>query len=220
MRESDWTSAVTLDDDKQLHHSTAWDRYLGSAAILELKGKESRTHSRSLLEDGNVDLAGGPSLDHIHTSSNLNTNMDEIIKGCTMSRLILQICSVAQPCILRDNRNYRHGYIWCTGTEIEYILWRLRQCYIAKLFTFLDLEDVQEKAIFHEGKTYRDEYFTKEEITKVMKLIKIFAIGEVWDFSPPTIWLLIIYEYQILVFHTTSIMIWNDQKQRHRHSLD
>uniref|UniRef100_A0A7S3QBV0 Sulfotransferase domain-containing protein n=1 Tax=Chaetoceros debilis TaxID=122233 RepID=A0A7S3QBV0_9STRA len=51
----------------------------------------------------------------------------------------------------------------------------------AKLFTFLELEDIQERAIFHEGKTYRDEYFTKEEITKIMKLIKFFAIGEVWD---------------------------------------
>ncbi len=51
----------------------------------------------------------------------------------------------------------------------------------AKLFTFLELEDVQERAIFHEGKTYRDEYFTKEEITKIMRLIKFFAIGEVWD---------------------------------------
>lgn len=51
----------------------------------------------------------------------------------------------------------------------------------AKLFTFLELEDIQERAIFHQGKTYRDEFFTKEEITKIMKLIKFFAIGEVWD---------------------------------------
>ena len=50
----------------------------------------------------------------------------------------------------------------------------------AKLFTFLELEYVQERTIFYDDKAYRDEYVTKEEMPKIMNLIKFFAIREIW----------------------------------------
>ena len=44
----------------------------GSQSILKLKGKDGSTNSRTLLEDVNV--ASGPSSDHMHSSRDLNTN--------------------------------------------------------------------------------------------------------------------------------------------------
>ena len=48
-----------------------------------------------------------------------------------------------------------------------------------KLFDFLELESIREAWPFNDGKTYRN-FFTKEERTRILRMIRFFAKDEVW----------------------------------------